>query len=44
LQAPADMVDKYRGRYDAGPEVLRLERLEKLKALGLIEPMSSRIR
>ncbi|WP_460130509.1 arylsulfatase [Pseudomonas sp. H1_D05] len=38
LQAPAEIVEKYRGRYDAGPEVLRLERLEKLKELGLIEP------
>ncbi|MDF9900700.1 UNVERIFIED_ORG: arylsulfatase A-like enzyme [Pseudomonas reinekei] len=37
LQAPAEVVKKYRGRYDAGPEVLRLERLEKLKKLGLIE-------
>ncbi len=37
LQAPVEIVDKYRGRYDAGPEVLRLERLAKLKTLGLID-------
>lgn len=37
LQAPKEVVDKYRGRYDAGPEALRLERLERLKALGLID-------
>ncbi|UVE19435.1 arylsulfatase [Pseudomonas sp. LS44] len=37
LQAPAELVDSYRGRYDAGPEVLRLERLTRLKALGLID-------
>lgn len=36
LQAPAEVVDNYQGRYDAGPEALRLERLEKLKALGLV--------
>lgn len=37
LQAPEEIVAKYRGRYDAGPEALRLERLEKLKALGLVD-------
>jgi arylsulfatase len=37
LQAPQEIVDKYKGRYDAGPEVLRLERLAKLKELGLID-------
>lgn len=36
LQAPAEVVERYKGRYDAGPEVLRQERLEKLRALGLI--------
>lgn len=35
LQAPAEVVERYRGRYDAGPEALRQERLERLKALGL---------
>ncbi|AYC32772.1 arylsulfatase [Pseudomonas cavernae] len=36
LQAPQEIVDKYRGRYDAGPEELRQERLAKLKELGLV--------
>jgi arylsulfatase len=35
LQAPADVVAKYRGRYEAGPDVLRDERLAALKRLGL---------
>lgn len=36
LQAPEEEVAKYKGRYDAGPEALRLERLAKLKELGLV--------
>lgn len=36
LQAPEEYIKKYKGRYDAGPEVLRLERLKALKKLGLI--------
>lgn len=36
LQAPMDLVAKYRGRYDAGPEALRDERVAALKALGLV--------
>jgi len=35
LQAPADIVAHYRGRYAAGPEALRLERLDRVKKLGL---------
>lgn len=35
LQAPDELVAKYRGRYDAGPDELRAERLERLRALGL---------
>lgn len=35
LQAPDDLIAKYRGRYDAGPEALRQERLARLKELGL---------
>lgn len=35
LQAPDDLIAKYRGRYDAGPEALREERLARLKELGL---------
>ncbi len=37
LQAPAELVAHYRGRYDAGPEALRQERLQRLKALGLAD-------
>ncbi|MEK1904802.1 MAG: arylsulfatase [Pseudomonas sp.] len=36
LQAPQDVVAKYKGRYDAGPSVLRQERLARLKELGLV--------
>ncbi|HSB94839.1 MAG TPA: arylsulfatase [Spongiibacteraceae bacterium] len=38
LQAPDDLVLKYRGRYDAGPDVLRAERLQRLQELGLCAP------
>jgi len=45
LQAPEEEVAKYKGRYDAGPEALRLERLQRLKKAGLIgeevRPMST---
>ncbi|CAK7241787.1 MAG: hypothetical protein STHCBS139747_003258 [Sporothrix thermara] len=36
LQAPPDLVKKYRGVYDDGPDALRLKRLERLKKLGMI--------
>lgn len=36
LQAPEESVEKYRGRYDAGPEALREERLAALKKLDLV--------
>ena len=36
LQAPQEYVDKYKGRYDAGYEVLREERIRRAKALGVI--------
>lgn len=35
LHAPAGTVAKYRGRYDAGFEALRLERIRRQRALGL---------
>lgn len=38
LQAPAESCAVYRGRYDAGPEVLREERLARLRAMGLCPP------
>ncbi|HVH42520.1 MAG TPA: arylsulfatase [Labilithrix sp.] len=36
LQAPPEYVDRYRGRYDAGYEVVRAKRIERQKALGII--------
>ncbi|WP_313804513.1 arylsulfatase [Sphingobium sp.] len=36
LQAPAATIAKYRGRYDAGYDALRAERLKKQIALGLV--------
>lgn len=36
LQAPPEDVAKYRGRYDAGFEALRAERLARQQALGLV--------
>ncbi|KAK7212565.1 hypothetical protein V2G26_019743 [Clonostachys chloroleuca] len=38
MQAPQEVVDKYRGKYDNGPDNLRLDRLAQLKALGLVAP------
>lgn len=38
LQAPDDLIAKYRGRYDAGPEALRQERLARLRTMGLCPP------
>lgn len=37
LQAPPSYIAKYKGRYDAGPAALRIERLAKLEELGLVE-------
>lgn len=36
LQVPADWLERYRGRYDAGYEALWQERHERLKKLGLV--------
>jgi arylsulfatase len=38
LQAPADLIAGYRGRYDAGPDTLRAARLKRLIELGLCSP------
>jgi arylsulfatase A-like enzyme len=38
LQAPESNIAHYRGRYDAGPEALRTERLERMQAMGLCPP------
>ena len=40
LQAPREYIDKYKGRYDAGYEVLREERIARAKSLGVI-PMDA---
>lgn len=37
LQAPKDFIDKYRGVYDQGPDVLREKRLRRLKELGMLK-------
>ncbi|CAM1507517.1 Fc.00g071580.m01.CDS01 [Cosmosporella sp. VM-42] len=36
LQAPQELIKKYRGVYDDGPEALRQKRLQRLKDLGMI--------
>ncbi len=38
LQAPDEIIAKYRGRYDKGPDALRRARLERLIELGLCPP------
>ncbi|MDF2638715.1 MAG: arylsulfatase [Novosphingobium lindaniclasticum] len=38
MQAPAETIAKYKGRYDGGYEVLRAKRLEQQKRLGLVAP------
>ncbi|QIO09349.1 arylsulfatase [Acinetobacter lanii] len=41
LQAPQQDIAKYKGVYDAGPEVLREQRLARLKTIGLVEQDST---
>lgn len=36
LQAPRELMEKYKGRYDEGPAALREARLQRLKDLGII--------
>lgn len=38
MQAPADEIAKYAGKYDGGYEPVRLARFERLKQMGLINP------
>jgi arylsulfatase A-like enzyme len=38
LQAPEDSIARYRGRYEAGPEALRAERLKRMQDMGLCPP------
>ncbi|MEH6517339.1 MAG: arylsulfatase [Halioglobus sp.] len=37
LQAPDNLIDKYKGRYDAGPTALREARFARMKELGLLD-------
>ncbi|KAI1410537.1 alkaline phosphatase-like protein [Hypoxylon sp. FL1857] len=37
LQAPKEVVDKYKGFYHDGPDELRLKRLQRLKDMGLVD-------
>ncbi|OTA61842.1 alkaline phosphatase-like protein [Hypoxylon sp. EC38] len=37
LQAPNQVVEKYKGFYNDGPDVLRLKRLQRLKDMGLVD-------
>ncbi len=36
LAAPNDWLDQYKGQYDAGYEVVRQQRLERMKQMGLV--------
>ena len=36
LQAPAEDIEKYRGKYDKGWQAVRQERLNRMKALGIV--------
>ena len=36
LHVPDEWLDRYEGRYDAGYEALRIERLERMKTLGIV--------
>ena len=36
LQAPTDLIAKYKGMYDSGPDVLREKRLETQRKLGIL--------
>ncbi|KAM3439925.1 hypothetical protein MY4824_002432 [Beauveria thailandica] len=37
LQAPKEVADKYKGMYQNGPQVLKSERVDRLKKLGLVD-------
>ncbi|MFK5220009.1 sulfatase-like hydrolase/transferase, partial [Lactococcus cremoris] len=36
LQVPEPYLSKYKGRYDAGYDAIRLARIERMKKLGII--------
>ncbi|KAJ5749000.1 uncharacterized protein N7511_010696 [Penicillium nucicola] len=37
LQAPKEIIEKYAGKYDDGPDALTQKRLQRLKELGLVD-------
>lgn len=37
IQAPAEEIEKYKGKYDQGWEAIRKERLQRMKKLGVID-------
>jgi len=41
LHAPKEYIDKYKGTYDQGFEMLRSERFESLKKLGIVPEMAN---
>ena len=41
LQAPAEDLDRYKGRYDAGYDVLRAERIKRAEELGVVPVVDS---
>jgi arylsulfatase len=41
FQLPSEWLDKYRGRYDRGYDVIRAERIERMKRLGILAPDST---
>lgn len=38
MQAPANIIEKYKGRFDKGYEILRQERIQRMRRLGVIDP------
>ncbi len=38
FQLPADWLDKYKGQYDQGYDVIRTARIERMKKLGIVDP------
>jgi arylsulfatase len=38
LQAPPEAIARYKGRYDAGYDVLRAQRIKRQRELGLLDP------
>ena len=41
FQLPAEWRDRYRGRYDQGYDVIRHDRIERMKTLGILDPSAT---